>query len=89
VSSPVERVRKLIALTSSPEEAEAKNAAVQACALIRKHELVLVDPTSGDRPLEDGEESDGERLVRTFTDLFKDMQRTSHRSRKRGRERER
>lgn len=85
MSTPLERARKLIALTASPSESEAKNAAVQACALIRKHEFQLVGARDGDA---DGEETDGERLVRTFSELFKDMQRSSHRGRKRKRERE-
>lgn len=42
--SAIERTRKLIALTGSANEHEAKNAAVQACKLIREHGFELVDP---------------------------------------------
>ncbi len=44
MSSVLERVRKLIALTSSPNENEARNAAVLAVRLIREHHLVLSVP---------------------------------------------
>lgn len=39
MSSPVERVAKLVALTGSPNDNEAQAAALQACRLIRKHGL--------------------------------------------------
>ena len=39
MTGPTERARKLIALTASPNENEARNAAFEACALIRKHGL--------------------------------------------------
>lgn len=35
----VERVRKLIALSGSPDEPEARTAALMACRLIREHNL--------------------------------------------------
>lgn len=40
----VERVRALIARTSSPHEEEARTAAVIACRLIREHQLDVVPP---------------------------------------------
>lgn len=39
----VEKVTKLIALTASPIEGEARNAALKACELIREHGLVVTD----------------------------------------------
>jgi Protein of unknown function (DUF2786) len=44
VSSVLDRVRKLIALASSPNEHEARNAAMLAVRLIREHRLVLSAP---------------------------------------------
>lgn len=38
----LDRVKKLIALASSPNLEEARTAAFQACKLIREHELVVV-----------------------------------------------
>ncbi|MDB4934649.1 MAG: hypothetical protein JWP87_1621 [Labilithrix sp.] len=43
----VERVLQLIALTASPNDNEARNAAMVAVQLIRKHRLVLSLPTTG------------------------------------------
>ena len=43
----VERVSQLIALATSPNENEARNAALLAVQLIRKHRIVLSMPTSG------------------------------------------
>jgi hypothetical protein len=40
----VERVRALIARTSSPHEEEARTAAMIACRLIREHRLDVVPP---------------------------------------------
>ncbi len=37
----LERVKKLVALAASDSRGEASNAAIKACELIRKHELVL------------------------------------------------
>lgn len=39
----LERVRQLVALTASPNENEARNAAALACRLIRDHKLEIVD----------------------------------------------
>ena len=44
----IEKVRKLIALSGSDNQTEARNAAYQACKLIREHEL-LVGYSSGER----------------------------------------
>lgn len=41
MSDVLERVRKLIALTASSNEGEARNAAEKACQLIRDHKLVV------------------------------------------------
>lgn len=43
----VERVTQLIALATSPNENEARNAALLAVQLIRKHRLVLSMPIGG------------------------------------------
>ena len=43
----LERVHQLIALATSPNENEARNAALLAVQLIRKHRLVLSLPTAG------------------------------------------
>lgn len=40
----VEKVRKLIALASSPHEEEARSSAYKAAALIREFQLDVVDP---------------------------------------------
>ncbi len=42
MADPVERVRALIARTSSPHEEEARTSAVIACRLIREHSLDVV-----------------------------------------------
>jgi hypothetical protein len=49
VSSVLERIKRLIALSSSPNENEARNAALIAVQLIQEHRLVLSMPpgTSG------------------------------------------
>lgn len=47
MKNAVERVHQLIALATSPNENEARNAAMLAVQLIRKHRLVLSLPTSG------------------------------------------
>lgn len=52
--SPLDRIRKLVALAGSTNENEARNAAVQACKLITEHKIVLSMPgqqASGDIPL--------------------------------------
>lgn len=52
--TPLDRIRKLIALAGSTNENEARNAAVQACKLITEHKVVLTMPgqhVSGDIPL--------------------------------------
>ena len=43
----VEKVEQLIALATSPNENEARTAALLAVQLIRKHRLVLSQPASG------------------------------------------
>jgi hypothetical protein len=42
----LERLQRLIALTESPNENEARNAAVLAVRLIRQHQVVLTVPSS-------------------------------------------
>ncbi len=44
MKSVLQRVQHLIALSSSPNENEARNAAVLAVGLIRKHGLVISEP---------------------------------------------
>jgi hypothetical protein len=46
VKNVVERVLQLMALTTSPNDNEARNAAMLAVQLIRKHRLVLTLPVS-------------------------------------------
>ena len=46
----VERVTQLIALATSPNENEARNAALLAVQLIRKHRIVLTMPIGGSSP---------------------------------------
>ena len=46
----VERVTQLIALATSPNENEARNAALLAVQLIRKHRIVLSMPVGGSSP---------------------------------------
>lgn len=46
----LERVRQLIELSASTSENEARNAALQACRLIREHELEVVPRTIEERP---------------------------------------
>ena len=43
----VQRVRKLVALSGSPNENEARTAAFLACRLIREHGLEVADPVPG------------------------------------------
>jgi hypothetical protein len=40
----VQRVRKLVALTASPNEHEARAAAFLACRMIREHGLAIAEP---------------------------------------------
>ncbi len=44
MSTPLDRIRKLVALASSANEHEARNAAVQACKLMTLHKVVLTMP---------------------------------------------
>lgn len=44
MSAIVQRVRKLVALSGSPNEHEARTAAFLACRLIREHGLEVGDP---------------------------------------------
>ena len=46
----VERVAQLMALATSPNENEARNAALLAVQLIRKHRIVLTMPIGGSSP---------------------------------------
>ena len=46
----VERVSQLISLATSPNENEARNAALLAVQLIRKHRIVLTMPIGGSSP---------------------------------------
>jgi len=46
MASVLDRLHRLIALTESPNENEARNAAVLAVALIRRHGVTLVLPES-------------------------------------------
>jgi hypothetical protein len=50
VKNVVERVTQLIALATSPNENEARNAALLAVQLIRKHRIVLTMPLGGSSP---------------------------------------
>jgi hypothetical protein len=50
VKNVVERVTQLMALASSPNENEARNAALLAVQLIRKHRIVLTMPIGGSSP---------------------------------------
>lgn len=56
MSDVLDRVKKLIQQTASPERGEAELAAYRACALIRKHGLELVDPDEIDVILKESEE---------------------------------
>ena len=47
--SVLDRIKKLVALAGSPNENEARNAAVQVCKLIIEHKIVLQMPTSEPR----------------------------------------
>lgn len=47
---PLERVQKLIALAGSPNENESRNAAAEACRLIREHKLVVSEPGGASPP---------------------------------------
>jgi hypothetical protein len=58
----LDKVRRLIALTSSPQYDEAHLAARMACRLIREHGL-LIAPTHAERALKDHEETTA-RLAR-------------------------
>jgi hypothetical protein len=49
MATVIERVHRLLALAESPNEHEARNAAVQAARLIRQHKITLLLPES---PLE-------------------------------------
>jgi hypothetical protein len=46
MSTVLERVLRLIALSGSPNENEGRNAAVLAARLIREHKLLIVAPAS-------------------------------------------
>lgn len=46
MTTALDRVRKLIALTASPNENEARNAAMLACKLIREHKLDVVSTSA-------------------------------------------
>lgn len=48
----VERVRKLIALSGSPNDHEGRSAAFMACRLIREHGLEVGDPSPHARRVE-------------------------------------
>lgn len=52
MSPIVRRVRKLVALSGSPNENEGRTAAFLACRLIREHGLEVADPGSGTRRAE-------------------------------------
>lgn len=49
MSKELDRILKLIALTTSPNENEARNAAFLATKLIREHKIVLSDPSDARR----------------------------------------
>ena len=49
LSTPIDRARKLIALSASDNQGEARNAAYQACRLIREHGLELVAKRESER----------------------------------------
>lgn len=42
MQTPLDKVHKLIALSSSPYEEEARTAAIMACRLIREHGFIVI-----------------------------------------------
>jgi hypothetical protein len=60
----VQRVRKLIALTGSPNENEARSAAFLACRLIREHGLDVADGRGGGRHSDRADRERSERWER-------------------------
>lgn len=64
MSSIVQRVRKLVALSGSPNENEARTAAFVACRLIREHGLHIGDSASGTRHVEVAPEPPKRRVTR-------------------------
>jgi hypothetical protein len=51
MATVLERLQRLIALSESPNEHEARNAAVLAVRLIRQHRVTFSLPEAGDRPV--------------------------------------
>jgi Protein of unknown function (DUF2786) len=76
VKNVVEKVQQLIALATSPNEHEARSAALLAVQLIRKHRLVLSVPASP---------AGGTARVRTKSDPARAADRTPKRARSSGR----
>ncbi|MFO0673486.1 MAG: DUF2786 domain-containing protein [Polyangiaceae bacterium] len=73
MSCTFERVTKLIALSASPNENEARAAAMQACALMRKHGLSVGGGAIGSDYgsfLDSLTDHDFERLHRAFHERF-------------------
>jgi hypothetical protein len=64
MSSIVDRVRKLVALSGSPNENEGRTAASLACRLIREHALEVRDPAPGARRVERPAERPRRRATR-------------------------
>jgi Protein of unknown function (DUF2786) len=54
MTTPAERVRKLVALAASANENERRNAAVLACSLIREHGLAIGGSTEPADAIPDG-----------------------------------
>jgi hypothetical protein len=64
----LDRIRDLIALTESPNENEARNAAIAAVRLIRKHRIVLSVPSgSKEKAVPAARKRSSARGVRTVT----------------------
>lgn len=64
MTSIVQRVRKLVALSGSSNENEARTAAFVACRLIREHGLHIGDSASGVRRVEVAAEPPKRRVTR-------------------------
>jgi uncharacterized protein DUF2786 len=56
MQAPLDKVHKLIALSSSPYEEEARTAAIMACRLIREHGFVVISAGSKNAKQQNREE---------------------------------
>jgi hypothetical protein len=73
VSRILDRVRQLIALASSPEQEEARTAAVLACQLIREHGLVVSEagaPATSRPPWQHSTEQEATAVAVDVMDAF-------------------